>query len=343
MRVAWAVPAVWTALAAAAFAEEAFPMKGEIRLDTPLAAWGRADEGQPPGPRVRVALYNIENFTDAVDDGPDRTPELFQAQARWAAGHLAEIDADLVFVLEIENATALRALNDALPRPYPSGYVTQLGDGAQDRPKLNLALLSRLPLADVRELDFGPLQGAGRPARGSLRATVDLGDGHRLVVYSAHLKSNFGYRPRNMYQRRHALQLITRDAKALVQQDPALKWELLVVGDMNVDPELPEFARDWSLSPLRGWKDLWRGRPIHERMTIPTRYGDAALEFPPACFDRIYAGADLTNFPWVAQGAGSVQKGTHTKNVKVLPGQEGHVSDHFPVYVDLVRDGAPAP
>ncbi|HOO21933.1 MAG TPA: hypothetical protein PL011_11170, partial [Kiritimatiellia bacterium] len=38
-----------------------------------------------PRDRLRIATYNLEHFTDARGDGPERTPELFIAQARGAA------------------------------------------------------------------------------------------------------------------------------------------------------------------------------------------------------------------------------------------------------------------
>lgn len=335
---AWLIPVLAAVCVTAGRAEEAFPSEGRPATDTPAVAFEDRAAFAQVGEKLRVAAYNIENFTDAVGDGDDRTPELMQAQARGAAANLDEIDADLALIIEIENAAALQALNKTLARPYPAGYITHLGEGAPDEQKLNIAVLTRVPLVDLREIDFGPLTGAGRPTRGVLRVQADLGGGRRLAVYAVHLKSNYGYRPRNMYKRRHALQLVMEDVKSLRASDPAITWEMLVVGDMNVDPELPEFSGDWSLSPLRGWKDLWRGRPIHERMTIPTRYGDPALEFPPACFDRIYAGADLTNAPWRVGSPGVVQKGVQTRNVKALPGQEGHVSDHYPVFVDLLRE-----
>jgi endonuclease/exonuclease/phosphatase family metal-dependent hydrolase len=325
-------------------AEEAFPVSGASSRAAPATVFEDRAALRAPEARLRVAAYNIENFTDGDRDGDDRTSTLVSNQARLAAANLAEIDADLVFIIEIENGAALRILNEALPTPYPAGYITRLGDTTQDEQKLNLAALSRVPLAGLTEIDFGPLQGAGRPTRGLLRADVDLGDGHRLAAYLVHLKSNYGYKPRNMYKRRHALQEVMSDVKSLRAAQPAVTWEFMVIGDMNVDPENPEFAGDWSLSPLRkDFKDLWRGRPIHERMTLATRYGDPALEFPPVCFDRIYAGGDLTNFPWRTAEPQVLQKGTHTRNVKVLPGQEDHVSDHYPIYVDVERAGRPAP
>lgn len=320
-------------------AQSNFTFTGTVQHDAPVVAWQYPDKAKPAGDRVRVAFYNIENFTDAEDDGPDRTLELAHTQASGAASLLNEINPDVMVVAEIENERSLAMLNDALAKPFPFGWITKLGDGSQDRPKLNFALLSRIPPLDLVELDFGSLNGPGRPPRGSVRATFDLGDDHRLVVYGVHLKSNYGYRPRNMHQRKNAMQLVASDARE-VQKNSAATWELVLVGDCNVDPEAPEFAGDWSLKPLRNWADLWRGTPLNERTTVPTRYGDPALEFPPVCFDRIFAAGDATNLPWRVGAPGVLQSGVNTKRVGTLPGQDGHVSDHYPVWVDLMR-GAP--
>ena len=317
-------------------AQESFTYTGEILREKPVEAWTPAGAGQSMGERIRVAFYNIEHFTDAEDDGPDRTAERAATQARDAAELVSEIHPDVLLIAEIENEKSLRMLNDALPKPFPFGWVTKFGDGSQNEEKLNHALLSRVPPLEVLELDYGPLQGRGRPPRGTLRATFDLDGDHRLVVYAIHLKSNFGNRARNMSLRKHALEFVADDARELAQ-DASVRWEFLLLGDVNVDPEQGEFAGDWSLNPLRGWRDLWRGRPLHERTTVPTRYGDPALEFPPAAFDRIFAGGDATNAPWRAGEAEVLQRGTNTRDVKALPGVDGHVSDHYPVWVDIVR------
>lgn len=286
--------------------------------------------------RIRVAFYNLENFTDGEGDGPDRTPERVTAQARDAAELIDEIQPDILFLAEIENAQALRILNTSLANPFPFGWIARFGVEDGQTEKLHAALLSRFAPDEVVELDFGAMQGGGRPPRGALRAVFDLGDGHHLAAYTVHLKSNYGYRPRNMYKRKHALQPIAEDARALKKQKGAM-WEILLLGDFNVDPDSPEFEDDWSLSPLRGWADLWRGTPLDARATVPTRYGDPEREFPPACFDRIYAYGDATNAPWRVSAPAVLQRGVHTKNVNVLPGDAGHVSDHHPVWVDLTR------
>lgn len=316
---------------------EEFGFKGEPRTEAAVVGWARPDAVRQPGERVRVASYNIEHFTDGIGDDPDRTPDRVRGQAQRAAALLNEIKADVVLLMEIENTNSLVALNTYLDPAYPQAYITRLGDGAPDEQKLNLAVLSQFPVQEAREVDFGPLTGPGRPTRGFLRATIELGDQHRLVVYAVHLKSNFGHRPRNIAQRQHTMEMIAADARALAASDPTVQWEMLVAGDTNVDPDQPEFAGDPSLKPLKDWKDLWRGRPLAERTTVPTRYGDPALEFPPACFDRLFASTGLSEAPWKVGEPQAVPRGVDTRRVNAKPGEGEHISDHYPVYVDLVR------
>lgn len=324
------------ALATLARAEE-FTFTGEVRVEQPVTAWAHPAETQPPGERIRVAAYNIEHFTDGQGDGPDRTPERVSNQARRAAALLNEIGPAVILLMETENERVLGELNAHLQPPFPVAYITRLGDGSNDQEKMNLGLLSRLPVAAVTEVDFGPLKGPGRPTRGFLRAVLDLDEGHRLVLYAVHLKSNFGYRPRNIAQRQSTLEMIAEDARKLAASDPSVHWEMLIAGDTNVDPELPEFAGDPSLKPLKEWKDLWRGRPLAERTTVPTRYGDPALEFPPACFDRWFASPGLTEAPWRAGAPQALPRGVETRRIDSKPGEGEHVSDHYPIYVDLLK------
>lgn len=314
-----------------------FSYTGDVQRDKPFEVWNKKKDAAPIGDRIRVAFYNIENFTDADGDGPDRTLDLARAQAKSAAEMLQEIDPDVVMLAEIENEHSLKMLNESFDKPFPFGWVTKLGDGSSGYTEnLNLAMLSRIEPKELLELDFGPTTGAGRPPRGLLRATFDLGENHLLTVYGAHLKSNFGYTPRNMSKRKHALELLVADTRELLKNSSE-KQEVLLLGDFNVDPESKEFEGDWSLSPLRSWADLWRGTPLHERTTIPTRYGDPALEFPPASFDRVYATGDATNYPWRVGAPGVLQRGV-SERIGDLPGQNGHTSDHYPIWIDLTRD-----
>lgn len=332
-KMSWIIVLLTAGLARA----EEFTFTGQARVDEPVLAWLDAARLSPVGDRVRVASYNIEHFTDGQGDDPDRTQEWVQNQARRAAEFINEMNPDVLLLMETENTNSLNILNGFLKPPFATAYITRLGDGTGNEEKLNLAVLSRLPVTSATEVDFGPLSGPGRPTRGFLRAIMDLGDQHRLVVYAVHLKSNFGHRPRNIAQRVHTMEMIAENANALVQSEPGVQWEMLVAGDTNVDPELPEFAGDPSLKPLNDWKDLWRGRPLAERTTLPTRYGDPKLEFPPACFDRLFASSALTSTPWQVGEPQAIPKGVDTRQVNRRPGDGEHVSDHYPIYVDVIR------
>ena len=294
--------------------------------------------------RLRIATYNLEHFTDGRRDEPERTPEVFMTHARDAAAIIAEADPDILVLQEIENGRTLEFLNEQFANPYPYIYITKLRQTSGENERLNLALLSRLRPHNVRQLGFYNLGGKGRPARGSLAAEFDLGGDFNLLVYDIHLKSNYGEMPRNQAQRAIALHHIAADVVSeTLQNDPA-PTAAVILGDTNVDPETPAFAADPSLAPLAGaFDDLWRGRPLAERITIPTRQagpdGDPLLVFPPAAFDRVFASKNLAaDGPWRVGRPEAIQKGTDTANNLTQPGLNGHVSDHHLVYVDLVRN-----
>ncbi len=314
----------------------------------PVIAPDAAPTPAAPPPALRVATYNLENFTDGRNDGPDRTPAVFVTHAHDAAAVIAEANPDILLLQEIENRRTLEYLNTLLPEPYPYVYITKLRQSSGSREKLNLALLTRPRPRYVRQLEFHNLAGRGRPTRGLLAATFDLGDGSHLLVYGIHLKSNYGEAPRNQAQRGIALCHLAADAiSETYRYDPA-PLSVMILGDTNVDPEEPQFANDPSLEPLAGsFVDLWRGRPLAERITIPTRQpgpdGDPTMVFPPAAFDRIFVSRNLTaQGPWRALPPHVMAQGTDTTNNMTLPGHNGHISDHFLVYADLRSQAAAA-
>jgi len=310
------------------------------REDAPQVVFVKEEESRPVGERLRVCSYNIQDFTDGLDDEA-RTPEHAARHAELAARIIRQIDPDVLILQEVENGEMLMMLNRLLDDRYSQVFITQFGLGRKDNraDKLNIGVMSRLSLHNVREVDFIPIHGySRRPPRGFVCFAVDLGPDRRLLVYGVHLKSNFGDKARNGALRRKALAYVRADADRLPQAHPEWQWEVLVAGDMNVDPEQLEFADDPTLTPFADWVDLWRGRPLAERMTLPTRYGDPALEFPPATFDRFIASPELQAAPWVADPPQTLAAGVETNDVKILPGQNDiHVSDHYPIYLDIRR------
>ena len=322
-----------------------------VRLKPVLAPEQEA-YGAPVPERIRVATYNLEHFTDGRNDEPERTPEVFMTHAREAAAIIAEANPDILVLQEIENGRTLEFLNEQFAQPYPYIYISKLRQTSGEIERLNLALLSRLRPYNVRQLGFYNLGGKGRPARGSLAAEFDLGADASLLVYDIHLKSNYGEAPRNQAQRAIALHHIAADVVSETLQNDPDPTAALILGDTNVDPDTPAFAADPSLAPLAGaFADLWLGRPLAERTTIPTRQpgetGDPLMVFPPSAFDRVFASKNLVaGGPWLVSPPQTIQKGTDTTNNLTQPGFNGHVSDHHLVYVDLARNPAyipPAP
>jgi len=291
-----------------------------------------------PGDRIRICTYNIENFADGYHDGPKRTTDRQRRQAFFASELIGKIDPDILIIQEIENERALRWLNEYCGESFSVGYITSFERNGQFV-KLNLAVLSRFPIEQALEIDFGELDFQNSPPRGLLRFTVELEESRRLLCYVMHLKSNWGDARKNRAKRFHAVAVLREDADRFISDRASHAWEVLIAGDMNVDPENERFKSDPSLEPLVDYADLWRGRPISERVTIPTRHGEPDFTFPPAAFDRVLVSQELTRIPWKITPLVSLQEGVDTDDSQAEPGfYRRHVSDHYPVYVDILRN-----
>lgn len=341
---AWALLAAAVCFAVALWMPRA---RARTRVLKPVfapAGGAEALDNAAGAPCVRLAAYNTCNFTDGKGDGPERTGALVAAHVEGVAGILDAVAPGIAVLEEVENASMLPLLNDRLEKPFACGYATSLRRASGRRDKLNLALLSRFPPEEVREISFAGLDyGDARPTRGAIFARFDLGEGRKLAVYGVHLKSNYGDAPRNRAEREIALAAVAADAAAermrLAGSGTALS--VAVLGDFNTDPDNAEFADDPSLAPLAGgFRDLWRGRPLEERTTIPTRRGgEPGTEFPPACFDRVFASRDLCgDGPWRIGSPQALASGVATEEGGALPGERGHVSDHYAVFADLIRE-----
>jgi endonuclease/exonuclease/phosphatase family metal-dependent hydrolase len=305
--------------------------EGEVAFADPAVGGIRGDE-------VRLGFYNIEMFTDGIKDGKYRNEELARVQARDAAGIIDEVAADIVVFSEIENARALQLLNKHLSEPFPNGYIVTFGTGGSRVEKMNAAMLSRFAPESVHEIDFGPLSGPGRPTRGIFRAIFSLGGERYLLLYAAHLKSNWGSVDKNYAQRYHAMTALEADRQALREAHPDRIWETVLLADFNSEPDNERFAGDPTWSVLDDWIDLWSERPdVADLHTVPTRHGDPELNFPPALFDRAVVQPELRKEPWVTSLPSLVARGADTNNIKTKPGNNGHVSDHYPIYITIRR------
>ena len=326
-------------LALVCVATAAHAYTGDVLFEPPVAVGNVPTNGPSVDARLRICSYNIQNFNDAKDDEKGRKKKHLKQQAKDAASVLKKIDADVVIIQEIENGDVLKLLNRNMGSAHTFNYITRFDYPEHRDAKLNIAVLSRLPLKDLMELDFSPLQGVDRPSRGVLRFSIELNKDERLLVYGVHLKSNRGEREENIARRASAVSAIRADIERMRRSEVDHEWHFMVAGDMNMDTDSDEFKDDDSLRSISGMVDLWSGRPIEERTTHPKRTVRwKGKEYPAVAFDRFLVSPSLTQAPWTVGSAEALKEGVYLKNASVKPGtRAGHVSDHYPIYVDLFR------
>ena len=191
---------------------------------------GRASAHEPPASKC-------------VDD-PLRvvTANAWFANADHAAlvAWLSRSDADIIVLQEITPPWALAL--EALARTYPYRKVIPRED------PYGIALLSRWPIDAVQSMDFA---GDGLPA---LVANLDV-HGRKLQVIALHTR--WPVLPGLQVARDRAL----RQAAALALTQPEAT---ILLGDLNLTPYAPAFARLLSESGLRdalegeAWRPTWQ-------------------------------------------------------------------------------------
>lgn len=285
-----------------------------MRLAPPLAALALAcapplpDAGAGSAAFVRVATWNVHDLFDEVDRlGPPGAadevlaPAEVEAKLGRVAAVLARLDADVVLLQEVENASLLSRL--AGLAGYPEA---RLVEGADPR-GIDVAALSRLPvLAYLSHL--GEVGTDGRPlwSRDCVELHVEAG-GRRLVLVGSHLVSRITDPEGDRRAEQAARMRAIADEVASLRPEAAV----LVGGDLNDEPGSP------SLAPLLGdgaFTDAAAGLPPGEAWTWSGEAGRARLDH--LLVARRDAGAPI--------------------HAVVLGGEDvAAASDHRPLAVDL--------
>jgi endonuclease/exonuclease/phosphatase family metal-dependent hydrolase len=214
---------------------------------------------------------------------------------------LLRLDADLVFLQEVENPAVLAEL------AVRAGYAeARLVEGSDQR-GIDVAALSRLPIAAyVSHAGDRDPAGAALWPRDCVEVHVGAGAGagtRRLVLVGTHLSSRLS----DDGSRRSVQAARMRElADAVRAADPGAL--VLAGGDLNDPPEAP------ALAPLAGdgaWLD-----PLDPQATT-WRGAQGADQLDALLVARGDAGAVVS--AWVAEGEDA-----------------GRASDHLPVVLDLV-------
>ncbi len=206
-----------------------------------LVLWGgrlpMAAASAPAPQKLRIATYNLENYTAA-----DRmTPEGYRKdypkpeKAKRALHQvIADLDADLLALQEMGTRPYLEEFRKDLKArglDYPHSALVEAGD--ENR---HIALLSRRPLKSVvshTQIQFKYFDKQELVKRGVLEAVVEtaLGD---LTLWVVHLKSRFTERPDDPSSaiKRGAEATAIRDMILRRHIDPA-KALFVILGDFN--------------------------------------------------------------------------------------------------------------
>ncbi len=307
---------------------------------------------------MRIASFNVQNLRlrrkagrsrlDGARDGDvpeDSTPQaaaLDLADRRLTSAILAQADADVVCLQEVFDPETLDFFHDHLLRhaglrPYPHRVCLPGNDGGGR----DLAVLSRLPLADVRSharllpADLGLVPPRGiRPEIPVFRRDCLAFSVAGLRLFHCHFKAPWPDADRAWPVRRMEALAVRRLVEAHLERDPAALW--LILGDLNepvatagtepaIAPLLPPFS-----------VDLLARMPRAERWTFYDAQGgqyarpDALLAapelargWPDAVPRALRAGLD--------RDAGRTQE----QRLTDVGAHRPHASDHAALTLDL--------
>lgn len=263
-----------------------------------------------PGVPLRLASWNVHNFFDEVDDPyGDERPSEVEVERKMAAMAevLNSVEAEIVALQEVEN----RPLLERFASRLGPGWNVVLEEGNDTARGIDVALLSRLPVADVeshRDEVLPSVAGAPPGYRFSRDCLeVHLGGRFPLVVLVNHFKSKRDGGRRSDAKRRAQALGAARIVERLEEAQPGVR--LALVGDLNDGPD------SWTLEPLKAQLlDVFAAVPLEERWTA--RYGGLGVSI-----DHIFVNQALARY--VVPGSQRVWRAAR------------EVSDHAAVSVDL--------
>lgn len=248
---------------------------------------------------LTVGAYNVRNFLDVFDD-PYSEDESVKVKPRdeivAMAKAIKQLDADVVLFQELENEFVLQAMIDEfLPN---EGYRHVAAQRTNSGRGINLGVISRFPITELRSYRFQTLTNPAAPgrewrfARDLMRVTVDAGLDRPVDLFNVHLKSNRdGPDDPNsrLYRTAEAIR-VKQIVREEIEQDPEAL--IVIAGDFNSNYETrPDQPRPWPamahlMEPEADGSHLLTDVHAHlsdeQRVTIP---GDG--RYPPATFDYI--------------------------------------------------------
>ena len=311
----------------------------------------------------RIVFYNVENLFDYSDD-PETNDKDFlpDGKMRWTQAiyekkqqNIAKVIKalgtnenqlpELIALSEIENR---RVLEDLIEKMNPSKSYKIVHRDSPDERGIDVALLYDSNKIEVLSSDFHTVELKGDHTREILEAKVKIG-GEPIHLFVNHWSSNFPSKKESEYKRLAAANVLNNAVDKIQAKDKDAK--IVIVGDFNDQPsdksitqvlaadkvgvasaELYNLSSPWQNSPNNGtvylsFKKTW--------LTIDQIMVSPALVDQHKGWQTTPQQAHIFNEDWL----------TYERDGKKIPSRYisskgkvyGGYSDHFPIYLDLVK------
>ncbi len=319
---------------------------------------------------ITVAFYNLENLFDYEDDpltfDEDRTPngkdhwtkEIYEAKLANMAKVISEIGLDvagaspaIIGVSEIENRRVLEDLLNQAPLVKQNYGIIHFE--SPDRRGIDVAMLYEKKIftpTQYKTFELLLYDDNDRTKRIYTRDQLLVSgmlDGEKIHVIVNHWPSRSGGEERSRPKRIKAAKLNKQIIDSLFSEDPYAK--IITMGDLNDDPTSPSVKKILNTEETR--EDL-KMKELYNPMEEMYRKGMGTLAYRDAwnLFDQIilsteFVKKDFSTYRLYKAGIFN-KKYLETPNgqYKGYPfrsfvnGYTGGYSDHFPVYVFLLKE-----
>lgn len=317
-----------------------------------------------------VAFYNVENLFDYEDDplifDDDRTPEgkdhwtqeIYEAKLANMAKVIAEIGQDLtgtspalVGVSEVENRRVLEDLLNQEPLVNKDYGIVHFD--SPDRRGIDVALLYKKKLfvpTHYKAYELVIYDDQDRSKRIYTRDQLLVSgmlDGEKISVIVNHWPSRSGGEERSRPKRLKAAQLNKKIIDSLFSEDPYAK--IITMGDLNDDPVSPSVKE---VLKAKGEREDLKIKDLYNPMEEMYKKGMGTLAYRDAwnLFDQIIVSTELTKKDYSSYRF--YKAGIYNKSYLANPrgrykgypfrsfanGYTGGYSDHFPVFIYLIKE-----
>ena len=268
-----------------------------------------ADVRQTPG-QVTIATYNVENFFDVFDDpfvGDESTDPKLRHEIEKIALALRKMDADVIGVVEVENAHVLKAMVQEMLPDMGYDYI-DVGPSNDGR-GIKLGVISRLPILRTASYRHQTWKVEGYPepksmSRDLYHVTLDTGAAQPLELMGVHFKSKRDSvgDPQSQRRRNAEAAFTARIIQQQIEADP--KAWIALVGDVNDTPDSQPVA---SLLDDAALVDVHTDLAANQRITYLREPYRSTIDYifaSPALAKRLKPGtAKVLDDPQILEGS----------------------------------------